>query len=400
MPAKQDSVKVIQPGAPKVQGGPLAIASAVVAATAAVTLTRFFDSRSPDRKDQPDKNRADEDRGDKDPVNDDTVVKEKDGTGPFDYEAAGVEPGKENSIKGKIVTFGKKHNWRWFGRTLQVQNRYGELNGNNLAAAVTLQTFLALIPLLVIATSVVGFFASGSAGSVTSQITSFLGITDPSAQETIAGAIDDAQQTKGWAAVIGFLSLLWSALGVSAALQYAYNQAWQTNNRGIKDKAVGLGWMLGAAILFAASAGVSIVVGVADDFLPAGLGVLGVIVGICVTFVLWLFTALVLPNVKVSWRAVVPGAIVGTVGLELIKYLASAGAGAIGGASNGAYGAVGAVLGILAALFIFGRLVVYSAVTNVVLYEAKHGTVKASIEMPTPAPVGAAGVARAGQTDS
>ena len=297
----------------------------------------------------------------------------------FSRRAAGLSEEGGKDPKSRVMSFAEKHNWRWLGRLMQILNRFSELQGGNVASAVTLQVFLSFFPMLIIASSIAGFFIRNSETDVTSEIIKSLGITDPNMQTTISNAMNSASEGAGLAAVIGFVALLWSALGVSSALQFAYNQCWQSSGRGIKDKAVGLGWMAGAGVIMVAVAASAVVVG----WLPAWAGVLSSLLSVALTFGLWIFTSLVLPNVKLSWRHVVPGALIATAGMEVIKQLARLIPGAVGGAESGAYGAFGAALALIAALFIFGKLVVYSAVANVVLYEGKHGTTTATIEVPT-----------------
>jgi uncharacterized BrkB/YihY/UPF0761 family membrane protein len=42
---------------------------------------------------------------------------------------------------------------------------------------------------------------------------------------------------------VGFAGLLWSALGLVGALQYAYDSVWQVTGRGLKDKVLARpGW--------------------------------------------------------------------------------------------------------------------------------------------------------------
>jgi uncharacterized BrkB/YihY/UPF0761 family membrane protein len=50
--------------------------------------------------------------------------------------------------------------------------------------------------------------------------------------------------------------------------------------------------------------------------------------------------------------------------------------------SSALYGSIGIVFAILAWLLFFGRLIVYSATLNVVLWERRHGTVSVPLEMP------------------
>src|SRR5919202_3641795 len=50
----------------------------------------------------------------------------------------------------------------WLKPILAVQKRYGDVGANQLAAAFTLQAFLSLFPLVLVAIAVIGFVASGA----------------------------------------------------------------------------------------------------------------------------------------------------------------------------------------------------------------------------------------------
>ena len=64
-------------------------------------------------------------------------------------------------MRKRLEAFSRRRGFGWLRIALAVQQRYGELNGNYLASAVTLSAFLSLFPLLLVATSIVGFIASG-----------------------------------------------------------------------------------------------------------------------------------------------------------------------------------------------------------------------------------------------
>jgi membrane protein len=295
--------------------------------------------------------------------------------GPFNRESAGVE--KEEAPKGRVLRFAERRRWRWLGRLLQVQQRYGELRGNNLAASVTLQSFLSLFPLLLLVVAVLGFVAANSGTNVAGRIIGELGLTGDAAT-AIRDAVDAAERSRRASSVIGLLGLAWSSLGLVAALQYAFNQVWQVEDRGAKDKAFGLLWLGGAGVLFVGAAAAT----TALRWLPGALAPLGVLVTMAVTFGLWLWTSKVLPNVDVGWRALVPGAILGTVGLEVLKVVGAYYVPKAVASSSELYGTIGVVFAILAWLLLFGKLVVYAGVLDVVLYEGKRGTKQATVELP------------------
>jgi membrane protein len=295
-------------------------------------------------------------------------------------------------VREKLDALGER--WKWFGTVLAVQKRYGELNGNYLASSVTLSSFLSIFPLLLFAIAILGFFAAGSP-KLAGDIVQELGLTGD-ARDGIIAAIETAERSRRAASVIGIVGLLWSGLGLVAALQYAINAAWQVTGRGWRDKIKGLTWLAGAALLFSTSFATSAVI----RLLPALLAPLGILAGLSVNLGLWLWTFKVLGTREVGWKALLPGAVVGAIGLEILK---AVGAFYVPGAvasASALYGTLGVVFATLAWLLFFGRLVVYAAVVNVVRWEEDHGTVTLEMEVPrvdpeTTAPVD---VTRAGET--
>ncbi|MDP9452394.1 MAG: YihY/virulence factor BrkB family protein [Actinomycetota bacterium] len=267
----------------------------------------------------------------------------------------------------------------WLAVVLDVQQRFDEVHGGSLASAVTLAAFLSLFPLALVAIAVVGFFAS-TTPDLSGQVAEVFGLGGTAAaRKSIATAIATAEQSRAGASLVGFTGLLWSALGLVSALEYAYDAVWQVPGRGLKDKVVTLGWLVGAALLFVASFSVTAVLG----FLPAVVAPLNLLVGLGVSFGLFLWTAKVLCNREVGWRPLVPGAVLGAVGLEVLKVVGGIYVPRAVASSSALYGSLGIVFAILAWLVFFGRLVVYTATLNVVLWERRHGTVAVELLGPS-----------------
>ena len=106
------------------------------------------------------------------------------------------------------------------------------------------------------------------------------------------------------------------------------------------------------------------------------------VVGFLVDLALWLWTLTVLTNRKVGWRGMLPGAVLGAVGLQVLRVAGSVYVPKAVASSSALYGPLGVVFAVLAWLLFFGRLVVYAAAVNVVRWEGRHGTVTAEIELP------------------
>ncbi len=288
---------------------------------------------------------------------------------PSQTDAAAPSP-KSKGIKAKLERLPV------IGVAVKVNTRYGELKGNNLAASVAFQSFVSIFPLMLVIVGVLGFLAAGDV-DVTGKIVSNLGLTGEAAK-IIGNAVSAAAENKAATAPIGLVGLLWSGLGLVNAIQYALDQVWQVEDRGMKDKAFGLMWLVGAAVLFVGSAAVTTVI----NWLPGVVAPLGILAGLVVSFGLWLWTFKVLPNRKMPWRALVPGALVGAVGMEILKVVGAIYVPRTVANSSALYGSLGVVFAVLAWLLLFSRLVLYSAVLNVIRWERRMGTVETTIEVP------------------
>ena len=281
-------------------------------------------------------------------------------------------------IKGRVVAVGRRLGARFpFLKTAwRVQKRFGELNGGYLASAVTLASFFSLFPLLLVGIAVIGFVAGGDP-TLGRDAAEFLGLTGD-ARDLVVDTVEQAEQSKAAASIVGVAGLLWSGLGLVAAIQYALDRAWQVTGRGMKDKLFGLAWLVGGALLFVSSLAVTTIIGA----LPGFFAPLNIAVGLGLSFALFLWTMKVLPHRDVGWKPLVPGAIVGAVGMEVLKVVGGIYVPRAVASSSAMYGSIGIVFAVLAWLFFFGRLLVYSAVTNVVRWEEDHGTIVIDIRVP------------------
>jgi membrane protein len=301
------------------------------------------------------------------------------------------------------VIDGVRHTWRrltgrygWLDVAGRVQQRFGEVHGGFLAGAVTLSAFLSLFPLILVAVAVLGFVA-GERPDLTHQVLDALALPPRGeAADAIRHTIDRAEESKAAASIIGIVGLLWSGLGLVSALQHTYDTVWQVKDRGIKDKAFGMAWLAGSGLLFAASFAVTAAVG----WLPAWLAPLNLLVGLALNAAMFLWAMKVLPNRDVGWRPLVPGAILGAIGFEVLKVVGGIYVPRAVASSSAVYGSLGVVFAIIAWLFFFGRLIVYSSTLNVVLWERVHGTETIDVEVPLIPGRDAEEGTRAGKTEA
>jgi membrane protein len=266
--------------------------------------------------------------------------------------------------------------FRWLDAVLRVTDRFGAVGGGPLSASIALSTFVSLFPLLLVAIAVVGFLSS-SDSSFSSQLISDLGL-EGSTADTVRDALETAEGSRQAATVVGLVGLLWSGLGVVGSIQTGLNAVWQVKGRGLLDKLVALGWLAGAGVLFLATAALGPVLSV----VPGPVMPLTILLGLALNTVLFTWTYTSLGNVRVGWRAHVPGAVLVAVGLEVLKAVGAVYVPRAISSSSALYGSLGVVFAVLAWLLLYGRLVVYGAVVNVLRYEAEAGTVTVQIEVP------------------
>ncbi|MBW3613951.1 MAG: YihY/virulence factor BrkB family protein [Actinobacteria bacterium] len=264
--------------------------------------------------------------------------------------------------------------WKWFATAVRVQERFSEVHGGYLAAAITLASFLSIFPLLLLAVAVVGYLSLEA--DIPAQVIERLGLTGEAAR-AVTSAIATAQRSRRGALGIGAIGLLWSGLSMVAAIQYAFDNVWQVTGRGIKDKLAGLLWLGGAVVILSVSLALIAVVTRAPLLAP-----LSVLLGLAANFAMWLWTLKALLNVVLPWRALVPGAVLGAVGLEVLKLVGGIYVPRLMTQTSGLYGSIGVVFAILTWLFFFGRLLVLVAVLTVVRWEEDNGTVTVEIELP------------------
>lgn len=210
-----------------------------------------------------------------------------------------------------------------------------------LAAALAYYAVFSLPALLVLVVAVAGIVADGE--QVGRRLTSFfeetLGAEGAEQIETML--VEARQNGRGWwASALGGVVLLVGATGVLAELQTALNRVWGVqlvDERGglrglVMKRVLSLGMVLGIAFLLLISLVLSWLLGELGGWLRGwsprwlsrgvlqGLDVVGSLLAIAMLFAAMLKF---LPDVRLSWRDVWPGALLSAVLFTLGKYALS-----------------------------------------------------------------------------
>ena len=274
-----------------------------------------------------------------------------------------------------------RRRWAWLDRALEVQERFGEINGGFASSAITVTVFLSIFPLLLVAISIVGFVAAGN-DDLAPELIDKLGLTGPGAQ-TLTNALDTASQSRQAASIIGLIGLAWAGSAVAVALQEGLRIPWQERSQGIRDRLVGMAWLAAAAIGLSLLLALGGLLAFLPDWVPGTIvAVASTLFGVAVAAALfcWMFWGL--GTLAAGWRALLPGALVAAVGFEVLTLVGTLVVPRMVSRSSALYGSIGVVFATLAWLALFARLLVYSSTLNAVLYEARAGTIEVPIHVP------------------
>ena len=264
----------------------------------------------------------------------------------------------------------------WLVTTLEVHKRFGEVGGDTSAKAIAFSMFASLLPLLIVGIAVIGFISHSNANFAGDAITK-LGLTGSSA-DTFRSAISASENNRAATSIIGFLSLLWTGMGLVSAIKAGGDRAWQLADSAASSLARVAAWLIGLLVLGGAVVASSAFI----RFLPGILAPVLLLTGLFVGIALFWWTGWILTAVRLPPSSHRPGALVcGTLFYVITTfgttYLSSQIA-----KSSAAFGVIGGIVAILAWFALLGRLLVYSAVINVVLHERQYGTVTANVSAP------------------
>jgi membrane protein len=143
--------------------------------------------------------------------------------------------------------------------------------------------------------------------------------------ETVAGVIDATIESRGTITIIGIGFLLWGALGIFSSLSNGISLAFDGAPRRsfLKDKLVGLLLVGLAGALALASFVIGVVTGILQSAASeltvevpgreTAIGLIGTFAPILLIFLAFWVIYRVVPNRRVTWGEVLPGAIVATI---------------------------------------------------------------------------------------
>lgn len=309
-----------------------------------------------------------------------------------DIDQYGIERATddEQSMVDKL-----RDKWGWFDHIMRMNERYGEMGGNQYAAGITYFSVLSLFPLLMLAFGLAGFFLKNRPEllqQIEEQIsTSLSGQLGETVNEVVSTAIGQA----GAVFSIGALTALWSGLGWMNNLRFGVSQQWKidpTRGNFVMNKLRDLLGLIGLMLALFLAFGVTAVgsSGLTSKLLEMlqldqvpGIGIIttivAIILGIGANFLVFFWLIKYMPRAKTPVKSAAKGALIGAVIFEVFKQLGSVFFS--NALSNPAGATFGPIIGIMVLLYFVWRILLYCSAWAATTEESL-----ALVKLPAPTP--------------
>jgi membrane protein len=275
------------------------------------------------------------------------------------------------AVTEHLDRFQQKHPWAGF--PLALVYKYFDDFGTYLAALVTYYGFVSLFPLLLLASTVLGFVLSGNPGLQHQVLTSAL-----DQFPVIGGDLARPRHLGGGPVglVVGIAGSLYGGLGVAQVFQYAANTVWAVprNNRPNPFKTRGRSMLLlvtaGLAVL--ATTALSIAGGGGAGTLGTAARTLTLAASVVINIAVTIFAFRFAPARRLSVRDVAPGAITSAVIWQLLQSFGVIYVRHVVQHASATNAVFALVLGLLAFLYVMATAILVCMEINVVRVSHLH----------------------------
>jgi uncharacterized BrkB/YihY/UPF0761 family membrane protein len=242
-----------------------------------------------------------------------------------------------------------------------------EVGGGLLAGAIAFRLFLFIVPFAFVTVLALGWVADGS-GMSPADVGKRFGMAGIVAS-SIGEASSQNSTSRFLLLLVGSYALYLASLGAVRAIRVAHILAWRMEVARFRGGLKAALWFAGAMFLIVF---VTDAVNVIRESRPGPGLVLLLLLGAFVGGI-WLVASWKLPHpAEIEVRELVPGAVLVAVGVEALHLLTVLWYSNKIAHSSELYGSLGAAVGLLAWLYLLGRLTIASVVLNATLWRRRH----------------------------
>lgn len=280
---------------------------------------------------------------------------------PPTVRSASCAPGSRGM--GKYITILK----RAFGS-------FGTDRCATLSAAIAYYTIFSLFPMALVGVSLLGFFVGDASARdrVVDGIASVITLGD-AGEQALSDTLKGVNSAKGWIGLIGLATAAWSASGLFGAIRTALDQVWDVDRPlpMLRAKARDLLLFLGFGGLLGASTASTGMLQAARDKGATWLGPLDSVAGpvfglivffapLLLTFLAFMFLYKTAPHARLSFKDVLPAAVLAALFFEFGKNLLAYYILNMGNA-NALAGSLGAAILFLAFVYYASQVILFAA---------------------------------------
>jgi membrane protein len=256
-------------------------------------------------------------------------------------------------LRGSARTTGEKFlSWRAGSLALRTMHRFLSINGTERSLVIAAQAFSALIPLLIVVSTLVS--SSGGPRIANTLVTRFRlgGNAADAVRQLFAQPPGAAQSITAGSALL----LVLSGLGLARTVQRTYESAWQFSPRGLRGA---FGGLAALALLLTQILLLSLLVSFLRS-VPA-TSVVTPVVRAMLSSLLWLALQYLFLGGRVRWRRLLPGAVAAGVGQQLVAEVSTLWIPHVVEQNASRYGAIGVSFALLSWLVLIAFVLVVAA---------------------------------------
>lgn len=274
----------------------------------------------------------------------------------------------KSGVLGRIDLWQQRH--RFASPVVGVMKKFGDDRAGRLAALIAYYGFFSLFPALLALVTVLGFVLENNDGLRTDIANSALA-QFPIVGDSIAESISSPLGGNTFALVIGLMGAVWAGLGMVQACQDAMNEVWDVERADYPNFVVkrlrSIAMLLLVGVLLILSTALSQLISI---IAPGAAGaILLFIASMALNVGLFMVAYRVLTVADLSWRAVVPGAVVGGVGYTVIQTLGGIYVTRTLDGASATYGTFAVVIGLLSWIFLIAQVMMVGAEVNTVVQQ-------------------------------
>ena len=229
-----------------------------------------------------------------------------------------------------------RHRWAWFDHLARAGGRYTRMQGDLMAAGITYFAFLSIFPVVLLIASVVGFVLAGNELLQRELIAAIREAVPGQTGEFLVEQVRDAISASGVSGLVGLVVFVYAGLRTMDKLRIGVRRVWtgqavepeflRDNLRDVTSfVALGAAGLLSVGLTGGATTATSWVLRLIGlDEVP-GFFLLTTVVGISLALagdtVIFLWLLKVVGHTSVGLRQLLPGALFGAVGFEILKVL-------------------------------------------------------------------------------